>query len=170
MEYNTPTSYSCSGIALCKLHLREREIHPAERERALLELERRWRGGEQWPYTGKGAWQIPNLYVQVCSLSWLFNRLFQERPQTEEEEENKEDLRQFRGYHHRGSKLLFTILTHWCDSSRWYFLSISISPSSHWWCSRAFHYRWIYRCSQPHWSTGRHTTVNAGRQHQWANG
>jgi hypothetical protein len=51
MEYNIPTSLPCSGIALCELHLREREIHLAERERSLLELERRWRGGEQWPQT-----------------------------------------------------------------------------------------------------------------------
>jgi hypothetical protein len=36
--------------------MRERELQLADRERALLELERRWRGGEQWPHTSKPIW------------------------------------------------------------------------------------------------------------------
>jgi hypothetical protein len=31
----------------------QRELQLMERDRALLELERRWRGGEQWPQTSK---------------------------------------------------------------------------------------------------------------------
>ena len=48
------------SIALCDLHMRERELQLAERERALLDLERRWREGEQWPWTSKTAWLFPN--------------------------------------------------------------------------------------------------------------
>ena len=61
MEYNTPITLCYgAGIILCELYTREREIQLAERERALLELERRWRGGEQWPQTSKTAWLILN--------------------------------------------------------------------------------------------------------------
>ena len=49
-------SLSGAGIALYEIHIRERELQLAERERALLDLERRWRGGEQWPQTSKTAW------------------------------------------------------------------------------------------------------------------
>ena len=42
----------------------QREIQLADRERTLLELERRWKGGEQWPQTSKTAWLISNL---VCA-------------------------------------------------------------------------------------------------------
>ena len=51
-----------AGITLCELYTREREIQLAERERALLELERRWRGGEQWPQTSKTAWLFSKLH------------------------------------------------------------------------------------------------------------
>ena len=61
MEYNTPITLCYgAGIILCELYTREREIQLAERERALLELERRWRGGEQWPQTSKTAWLFLN--------------------------------------------------------------------------------------------------------------
>ena len=59
----TPTSLCCGvGMAVCELHLREREIQLAERERVLLELERRWRGGEQWPKMSKTTWPISYLH------------------------------------------------------------------------------------------------------------
>ena len=46
-------------IIVCEI---QREIQLAERERALLELERRWRGSEQWPRISKTAWLISNLH------------------------------------------------------------------------------------------------------------
>ena len=52
-----PISLCCgAGMALSELHFREREMHLEARERALLELERRWRRGEQWPQTSNTAW------------------------------------------------------------------------------------------------------------------
>ena len=44
-------------IIVCEI---QREIQLAER--ALLELERRWRGSEQWPRISKTAWLISNLH------------------------------------------------------------------------------------------------------------
>ena len=51
-----------AGIILCELYTGEREIQLAERERALLELERR-RGGKQWPQTSKTTWLFSKLHV-----------------------------------------------------------------------------------------------------------
>ena len=50
----TCTSLCCgAGMILCEIQL-------AERERALLELERRWRGeGGKWPQISMTAWLIP---------------------------------------------------------------------------------------------------------------
>ena len=48
-------SQSGTGIALYEIHMKERELQLAESERALLELERGWRGGEQWPQISKPA-------------------------------------------------------------------------------------------------------------------
>ena len=41
-------------------YTRGRGRYSWQKERALLELERRWRGGEQWPQTSKTAWLILN--------------------------------------------------------------------------------------------------------------
>ena len=46
-------------IVVCEIQW---EIQLAQRERVLLELERRWRGSEQWPLISKTAWPISNLH------------------------------------------------------------------------------------------------------------
>ena len=49
-------SIVCATQIVCEI---QREIQLAER--VLLELERRWRGSEQWPRISKTAWLISNL-------------------------------------------------------------------------------------------------------------
>ena len=61
MGYNTPTSLSCSGIALCELYTREREVHLEEGIIGVGEKVERGRTVA----TNKVAWLVSNLHVRV---------------------------------------------------------------------------------------------------------
>ena len=54
----------CAGLVFCEI---QRELRVAEMERALFELEKRWRGGVEWPQTSKTAWFI-KLYTLPYSM------------------------------------------------------------------------------------------------------
>ena len=51
--YHALASFTCyTGLVFYDV---QRELQLMQRERALLELERRWRGGQQWPPASKSA-------------------------------------------------------------------------------------------------------------------
>ena len=62
LTWSATTIILCCGarIALCELYMRKLQL--VEREKALLDMERRWRGGEQWPQTSKITWLFSKLH------------------------------------------------------------------------------------------------------------
>ena len=52
----------CIGLVFYEF---QRELQLMERDRALMELERRWREGEQWPQTSKTARLLLNFIRSI---------------------------------------------------------------------------------------------------------
>lgn len=84
-----PKFCACAGLVLYEYHLREREINLAQKERSLLELERRWRGGEQLPQMSKLNYAVYHIMQYINSFIWFRNRSSTERQQAQETKEKE---------------------------------------------------------------------------------